>query len=82
MSAATFEQWCLVELFGHQQVVGLVSEQTIGGQAFIRVDVPAVKRGRALHEALRPGCDLLPDADRRGPSVQSMRRTHERCRQA
>ena len=35
-----FEQWALVELFGHQQIAGLVTEQTIGGSAFIRVDVP------------------------------------------
>jgi hypothetical protein len=35
-----FEQWCLVELFGHQQIAGFVTEATIGGCAFIRVDVP------------------------------------------
>jgi hypothetical protein len=36
----TFEQWCIVELFGHKVVAGLVTEQTIGGQSFVRVDVP------------------------------------------
>jgi hypothetical protein len=36
----TFQQWALVELFGHQQIAGLVSEQVIGGSSFIRVDVP------------------------------------------
>lgn len=36
-----FESWCLVELFGHQRIVGLVTEQSIGGSSFIRVDVPA-----------------------------------------
>ena len=35
-----FEQWCLVELFGHQQIAGFVTEATIGGCAFVRVDVP------------------------------------------
>lgn len=35
-----FELWCLVELFGHQRIAGFVSEATIGGGAFIRVDVP------------------------------------------
>lgn len=35
-----FEQYCLVELFGHSQIAGFVTEETIGGCAFIRVDVP------------------------------------------
>lgn len=36
-----FEQWCVVELFGHQKIAGLVTEETIGGANFLRVDVPA-----------------------------------------
>jgi hypothetical protein len=35
-----FETWAIVELMGHNQIAGLLSEQAIGGQAFIRVDVP------------------------------------------
>lgn len=37
-----FEQWCIVELFGHQRIAGKVTEQVIGGQGFVRVDVPEV----------------------------------------
>ena len=37
-----FEQYAVVELFGHQIIAGMVSEQVIGGQGFVRVDVPAV----------------------------------------
>jgi len=35
-----FDSWALVELFGHQRIVGHVTEQAIGGASFIRVDVP------------------------------------------
>ena len=40
METKNFESWCIVELFGHQQIAGFVSEQQIGGQSFVRVDVP------------------------------------------
>lgn len=36
----TFDEWALVELFGHSRIVGHVTEQSIGGGAFVRVDVP------------------------------------------
>lgn len=36
------EFWGVVELFGHHQVAGRVSESEIAGAAFIRVDVPEV----------------------------------------
>ena len=32
--------WAIVEIFGHQRIAGFLSEQTIGGQSFVRVDVP------------------------------------------
>lgn len=35
-----FDHWAVVELFGHQQLAGRVTEQSIGGAAFLRVDVP------------------------------------------
>ena len=35
-----FDQWAMVELYGHQRIVGKVTEATIGGCSFIRVDVP------------------------------------------
>lgn len=37
-----FEAWGLIELFGHNKLAGRITEQTIGGCHFIRVDVPAV----------------------------------------
>ena len=36
-----FETWGILELFGHLRLAGRLSEQTIAGGAFIRIDVPA-----------------------------------------
>lgn len=44
----TFNEWALVELFGHQKIVGRVTEATIAGGAFLRVDVPAVDENKAF----------------------------------
>lgn len=35
-----FEQWCLLDLFGHVRLAGRVTEATIGGCSFLRCDVP------------------------------------------
>ncbi|MBA4376967.1 MAG: acetyltransferase [Anaerolinea sp.] len=35
-----FDTWCIVELYGRQQIAGKVSERTIAGQGFIQVNVP------------------------------------------
>ena len=37
-----FELFAIVELFGHQIIAGKVSEQVIGCQGFVRVDVPPI----------------------------------------
>lgn len=36
----TYEGWTILELMGHRRLAGYVREQTIGGAAFIRIDVP------------------------------------------
>ena len=36
------DQWAVVELFGHQKIAGLLTEATIGGCSFVRVDVPEI----------------------------------------
>jgi hypothetical protein len=43
-----FESWAMVELYGHQRIVGKVSEATIGGCAFVRVDVPEIGEKKAF----------------------------------
>lgn len=35
-----FDSWAVVELFGHNQIAGRVTEASIGGCSFLRVDVP------------------------------------------
>lgn len=51
----TFNEWALVELFGHQRIVGRVSETTMAGGAFLRVDVPAVAENKAFTRFYGPG---------------------------
>ena len=42
MTSSNFEIFAIVELFGHAVIAGKVTEQRIGGQDFIRVDVPGI----------------------------------------
>jgi hypothetical protein len=35
-----FKMWAVVEVMGHQQYAGFVTEQEVAGQGFVRVDVP------------------------------------------
>ncbi len=44
-----FEQWCVVEIMGHKKFAGFVTEQSVGGTSFVRIDVPEVAvAGRTL----------------------------------
>lgn len=43
-----FEEWAIVEVMGHVTLAGRVSEQSIAGAAYIRVDVPKTKRVSAF----------------------------------
>lgn len=43
-----FESWAKVELFGHQVIIGKVSEAAIGGCNFLRVDVPGQGEAQAF----------------------------------
>jgi hypothetical protein len=42
------EMWAIVELFGHQRIAGFVTEATIGGCSFVRVDIPPVDGSAAI----------------------------------
>ena len=63
--AESFNCWAVVELFGHQQIAGKVSEQTIAGQGFIRVDVPEDERHPAYTRLLGHGAiySIIPTSE-------------------
>ena len=42
------EKWALVELVGYQLFAGEVSDQTVEGKQYIRVDVPETKVHKAF----------------------------------
>lgn len=35
-----FEEWAIIELFGHRKIAGKVTESTICGGGLLRVDIP------------------------------------------
>jgi hypothetical protein len=39
-TTASFDQWGIVEVMGHKKYAGHITEETIAGAAFVRVDVP------------------------------------------
>src|ERR1043166_5150181 len=50
----SFDQWAKVELFGHQVIVGRVTEATLAGGSFIQVDVPATNGNPAYTRFFGP----------------------------
>ena len=48
------ELFAIIELFGHQRIAGVVTEQTIGGASFIRVDVPEIKESSSFTRMFHP----------------------------
>ena len=54
MENQKFESFALIELFGHNRMAGKVTEQTIGGSSFIRVDVPETEHQPSFSRILNP----------------------------
>lgn len=54
MQDTKFEIWAIIELFGHNKIAGKVSETTIGGGNFVRVDVPDTATVPAWTRFLNP----------------------------
>jgi hypothetical protein len=43
-----FETWAIVEIMGRQRFAGFVTEQTLAGQAMLRVDIPKTAKANAF----------------------------------
>lgn len=49
-----FEQWCILDILGHQRFAGLVTEETVAGVAFLRIDIPATGKQVAFTKLFSP----------------------------
>lgn len=70
--AEKFEQWGIVEIMGHAQLAGRISEQSIAGTALLRVDVPQTIEGESAFRTEYVG----------GGSIYRMRVTTEEVARA
>lgn len=50
-----FEGWAILELMGHRKLAGYVTEQQIGGAAFLRIDVPGAGSEKGATQLYAPG---------------------------
>lgn len=51
----TFDNWCIVELFGHSKISGKCTEQNIAGTNMLRVDVPETRNNPAFTKFFNAG---------------------------
>lgn len=50
-----FDEWALVELMGHRRLAGRVTEQTIAGRGFVRIEVPEIEGQAAFTKLFGTG---------------------------
>lgn len=51
---APIQMWAIVELMGHQRMAGQITEVTVAGHGFIRIDVPATSSVPAFTRMVSP----------------------------
>lgn len=54
MNEQKLKLWAVVELFGHNKLAGMVTEQNVGSSSFVRVDVPETEQSPAFTRLLNP----------------------------
>lgn len=52
--AESFESWAILELMGHRRLAGRVSETTLAGGTFLRIDVPTINGAPAVTQFYSP----------------------------
>lgn len=50
----TFSEWGILELMGHRRLAGKVSETTIAGGTFIRIDIPGTNSRKEFTQYYSP----------------------------
>lgn len=51
---ARLQMWAIVELMGHQCMAGEITEVTVAGHGFVRIDVPATTKVPAFTRMVSP----------------------------
>lgn len=50
-----FKSWAIVQVMGHTVYAGFATDASIGGQSYLRVDVPEIKDEKPFTKYLGPG---------------------------
>jgi hypothetical protein len=74
MAEAVFEGWAIVELFGHRRLAGHVSEASLAGGKFVRLDVPGKDGATAATQFYNPSAiyALTPTSEETARRVAAM----------
>lgn len=54
MTAEAFASWVILELMGHRRLGGYLTEVTIAGQGFLRIDIPEREGHPAVSQLYSP----------------------------
>lgn len=55
METGKFEEWAVIDEYGHTRLAGRVTEATIAGGSFIRLDIPGKDGSIAMTKFIGPG---------------------------